>query len=311
MEVLVIRASRRDVEALHPRAVIASYEAVGLPAEASAFARSAVLACDPAGTCRARTLLWTCARLAAFGIGIGLVPLAEVLLEEAVIERFVAVGLSRLTESTRRSVRANLRFVAARCCPRVAPARSAEIGRDQLIPPYGAAEVAAMFSLARHQPTAARQMRLQALLCLGLGAGLSGSDLRQVTGQHVQERHGAVVVEICGRRERTVPVLARYGEKLLVSARYSGAAYLTGGSSPERRNLTARLVGNLAGGDDAPRIEPRRLRVTWLVEVCQLTGLGGLLGAAGITSSGRLGDIAAHCPPLGGKELAVLLGAIS
>src|ERR1700690_1043812 len=94
-------------------AVIARYEAVGLALEASAFARCVVLACDPVGSCRARTLLWTCARLGDFGIRIGLSPLPEVLLSEAVIERFVAVGLSGLSQSTRRSARADLRFVAA------------------------------------------------------------------------------------------------------------------------------------------------------------------------------------------------------
>jgi integrase len=291
--------------------VIAHYEAIGLPPEASAFARNVVLACDPAGRCRARTLLWTCARLGDFGIRIGLSPQPEVLLSEAVSERFVAVGLSGLSESSRRSVRANLRFVAARACPRVSPARSEQIGRDQLICPYTPAEVAAMFSLARHQPTTARRSRLEALLCLGLGAGQLGSDLRQVTGQHVREHDGVVVVEVLGPRSRTVPVLARYGESLLSAARFSGDRYLTGGRSPDRRNLTARLVGSLAGGSDAPRIEPRRLRVTWLVEVCQLTGLSGLLNAAGITSSGRLGAIASHCAPVGDAELCLLLGAIA
>jgi integrase len=224
-------------------AVIASYEADGLSARASRFAREVVLLCHPAGHCRARTLLWTCSRLGEFGLSVGLEPVKEVLLSEAVIERFVSVGLSAMSCSTRRSVRANLRYVARAVVPGISPAAPLRISRSPLKEPYSGAEVAAMFSLARHQPTRARQMRLSGLLCLGLGAGLSGSDLRHVTGHHVRKADTAVVVVVEGARARSVPVLKRYRAPLLESARFAGSGFVTGGTRPDRRNITSRLVG--------------------------------------------------------------------
>jgi integrase len=288
--------------------VIAAYQADGLSASSSRFAREVVSLCHPAGSCRARTLLWTCSRLCQFGLSVGLDPVPEVLLREAVIERFVSVGLSRMSESTRRSVRANLRFVARTVVPGITPAAPVRISRSPLKAPYSRAEVAAMFSLAHHQPTRARQMRLVGLLCLGLGAGLSGSDLRHVTGQHVREDRAGVVVVVEGVRARSVPVLVRYRTPLLESARFAGSCYVTGGARPDRRNLTARLVGVLAGGTDVVRIDPSRLRVTWLVEVSEMLGLRALLCCAGITSSGRLGAIASHCCELGHEQALLLLG---
>jgi integrase len=288
--------------------VIASYRADGLSAPASRFARDVVSRCRPAGHCRARTLLWTCSRLGEFGLSLGLEPVKEVLLAPAVIERFVTVGLAGMSCSTRRSVRANLRHVARAVVPGISPAAPLRISRSPLKEPYSQAEVAAMFSLARHQGTRARQMRLAGLLCLGLGAGLSGSDLRHVTGEHVRKSDGGVVVVVEGARARSVPVLVRYRAPLLESARFAGSGFVTGGTRPDRRNLTARLVGDIAGGSDVVRIDPSRLRVTWLVEVSEIVGLKALLCCAGITSSGRLGAIAAHCAEVETKDALLLLG---
>lgn len=288
--------------------VIGAYEAVGISPEASAFARRVVSLCEPAGFCRARTLLWTCGRLGEFGASIGLEARPEILLSEAVIERFVAKGMVGLSESTRRSTRANLRFVARRVVPELSGAPLATLARSPLAAPYLVGEVASMFTLAAHQPTRARQMRLSGLLCLGLGAGLSGSDLRHVTGRHVRCHKAGVVVVVEGCRQRAVPVLERYGDKLLESARFAGKNYVTGGSSPDRRNLTANLTKNISGGEDVVAIEPSRLRITWLIEVSELIGLKALLAAAGITSSGRLGAICAYCQDVAFDEVFSLLG---
>ena len=76
------------------------------------------------------------------------------------IERFVATGLLELSDSTRRSVRANLRFVARHVVPGLCLPEPAVLKRSEVKAPYSAAEVAAMFSLACHQPTRARTMRL-------------------------------------------------------------------------------------------------------------------------------------------------------
>jgi hypothetical protein len=118
-----------------------------------------------------------------------------------------------------------------------------------------------------------------------------------------------VVVAVEGNRQRSVPVLARYRDRLLESARFAKGDYLTGGATPDRRNLTARLVKDLAGGHDVVGIDPSRLRVTFLVEVSEMIGLKALLSICGIASSGRLGAIAEHCRQIGLDEMLVVFGA--
>ncbi|HEV3293737.1 MAG TPA: hypothetical protein VG123_32555, partial [Streptosporangiaceae bacterium] len=50
------------------------------------------------------------------------------------------------------------------------------------------------------------------------GAGLTGADLRAVRGTDIACRSGGVVAEVRGARPRSVPVLARYHQRLLPAA---------------------------------------------------------------------------------------------
>ena len=105
-----------------------------------------------------------------------------------------------------------------------------------------------------------------------------------------------------------MPVLARYHQPLLASAQFAGAALVTGGTDPDRANITNPLVSALAGGTGLPRLDTSRLRATWLAEVAELLGLATFLHAAGITCSQRLGDITATLQPGGEAEAIALLG---
>jgi hypothetical protein len=105
-----------------------------------------------------------------------------------------------------------------------------------------------------------------------------------------------------------VPVLARYHDTLLASARFAGDQLVTGGTSPGRRNVTNPLVTALAGGTGLPRLDTSRLRATWLADCAQLIGLPAFLHAAGITCSQRLGDVTATLDPGGEAEAVALLG---
>jgi integrase len=151
-------------------------------------------------------------------------------------------------------------------------------------------------------------MRAAALVCLGAGAGLIRGDLRQVRGSDVACRCGGVIVEVRGARPRTVPVLARYHEPLLASAQFAGGQLITGGTDPQRHNLTTPLTAALAGGNGLPRLDTSRLRATWLADCAQLLGLATFLHAAGITCSQRLGDITASLQPGDEAEAVTLLG---
>ena len=152
-------------------------------------------------------------------------------------------------------------------------------------------------------------MRAAGLICLGAGAGLIRDDLRDVRGTDVSCRSGGVLVQVRGPRARTVPVLARYQQRLLAAAASAGSAPVCGGTETGRRNITTPLVRSLDGGGGLPRLDTSRLRATWLADCGDLLGLAAFMRAAGISCSQRLGDLVAGLEP-GGEEQAVrLLGA--
>jgi integrase len=273
---------------------------------AAAFARDVIGQAAPQGKERAKNLLWTAGKLADYGIGLGLEAVPEVLLHPSVTERFTrcAPGLS---PAARRTLRTNLRFIGRRVVPQFYPA-DLPLPRERARQPYSRAEIGGFLALADAQPAAARRMRGAGLICLGAGAGLIRSDLREVRGTDVACRSGGVVVRVRGGRDRVVPVLARYHPRLLAAARFAGAALICGGNDPGRRNITNPLVSALDGGTGLPRMDSSRLRATWLADCAELLGLATFMAAAGISCSQRLGDLVAGLEPAGEAAAVRLLG---
>jgi hypothetical protein len=285
---------------------IAGWRPSSVSPQAAEFARAVVGQAAPGGQERAKNLLWAAGRLADWGTGLGLERAPEVLLHPSVIERFAAHAPG-LTGVTRRTLRANLRFLARRVVPQFAPA-DRPLPRERAKAPYAPAQIDGYLALAAAQPTAARRMRASGLVCLGAGAGLIRADLRQVRGTDVICRSGGVLVQVSGRRPRAVPVLARYHQPLLASASFAGTGLVTGGADPARRNVTTPLIRALAGGTGLPRLDTSRLRATWLAGCAELLGLATFMHAAGITCSQRLGDLLAALEPGTEAEAVRLLG---
>ena len=288
-------------------AYIQRWQPSSVSPQAAAFARDVVARAGPGGRERAKNLLWAAGRLADWGTGLGLDPVPEVLLHSSVIERFAAHAPG-LTGVTRRTLRTNLRFLARRVVPGLAPA-DVPLPRERAKAPYAPAEIGGYLALAAAQPTAARRMRTAGLVCLGAGAGLIRADLRAVRGTDVTCRSGGVIVAVHGPRPRAVPVLARYHQLLLASAAFAGTGLVTGGADPARRNVTTPLIRALAGGTGLPRLDTSRLRATWLHDCAELLGLAAFMHAAGITCSQRLGDLLATLDPGTEAEAVALLGA--
>jgi integrase len=264
--------------------------------------------CGPLGRDRAKNLLWAAGKLAGYGISVGLEPVPELLLHPSVIERFTAHGPG-LWGAARRTLRTSLRFIARRVVPHLDPA-DAPLPRGRAKAPYAPAEIAGFLALAGTQPTPGRRARAAALVCLGAGAGLIRSDLRNACGTDITRRPGGVIVTVRGgRAPRAVPVLARYHAPLLEAAAFAGENFLTGGTEPGRGNITNPLTRSLAGGTGLPALDTSRLRATWLAECAQLIGLPAFMHAAGITCSQRLGDIAAGLDPGDEQHAVALLGA--
>ena len=211
---------------------IAAWQPSSVPPLAAAFARQVVAAAGPHGRDRAKNLLWAAGKLAGWAVPLGLEPVPEVLLHPSVIERFTAHAPG-LSGPARRTLRTNLRFLGRAVVPQLVPA-DAPLPRERAKSPYTAAEIGGYLALAAAQPTAARRMRAAALVCLGAGAGLIRADLRNVRGTDITARSGGVIVTVGGRRPRTVPVLARYHDRLLASAAFAGGQLVTGGTDPGR-----------------------------------------------------------------------------
>ncbi len=288
-------------------AYVAGWQPVSVSGEAACFARQMVTAAAPVRRARANALLWAAARLADYAVPLGLEAAPEVLLHSSVIERFTAHAPG-LSGPARRTLRTNLRFLARRVVPALAPA-DVPLARERAKAPYSPAEIDGFLALADAQPTAARRMRAAGLVCLGAGAGLAGADLRAVRGTDIACRSGGVIVQVRGARPRTVPVLARYHQPLQAAAEFAGTGLVTGGTDPARKNITTPLIRSLSGGTGLPRLETSRLRSTWLTDCAQLLGLATFMHAAGITCSQRLGDLLATLQPAGEAEAVRLLGA--
>jgi integrase len=289
-------------------AYVGRWEPSSVSAEAAAFARQVVPLAAPGGRERAKNLLWAAGKLADWAIGLGLEAVPEVLLHPSVAERFTrcAPGLSG---AARRTLRTNLRFIGRLVVPQFYPA-DLPLPRERAKAPYSPAQIGGYLALADAQPTAERQMRAAALVCLGAGAGLIRSDLREVRGTDVVCRAGGVIVSVRGARPRTVPVLARYHARLLAAAGFAGTGLACGGTDPGRRNITNPLIRALDGGTGLPRLDTSRLRATWLRDCADGLGLATFMHAAGISCSQRLGDLVAGLEPAGEAEAVRLLGAV-
>ncbi len=289
-----------------PAAVIAAYRPCSASEAAGAFARVVVAEARPSTPARAKALLFAASRLAAFGESAGLDLEAEVLLHRSVIERFILAAPKTLSPATRRTLRTNLRALARALERHPQPAATA-LPRERAKPPYSDAQIAAYLACAKAQSTITRRMHASALICLGAGAGLAGSELRHVRGTDVIERCGGVLVAVGGSRARAVPVLARFHEPLLAAAAFAKDGYLLGGEDPLRKNLTCQIAV-LFCEESLPRLDTGRLRSTWLCEAARLIGLHAFMAAAGVRCSQRLGDIAACLGAPSEAELTALLG---
>ena len=286
-------------------AYIGQWRPSSVSPRAAAFARDVITATAPGGRERAKNLLWAAGKLADWAIGMGLEPVPQVLLHPSTAERFTrcAPGLSG---AARRTLRTNLRFTGRRVVPQFYP-QDLPLPRERAKAPYTPAEIGGYLALAGARPTPARRMRAGALICLAAGAGLIRADLRQVRGADVAARSGGVVAAVRGARPRTVPVLARYQDRLLAAAGFAGDGLICGGTGG-RRNITYPLVSALDGGGGLPRLDTSRLRATWLRDCADQLGLATFMAAAGITCSQRLGDLTAGLEPGSEADAVALLG---
>ena len=277
-------------------------------AAAAAFARAAVTACAPQGAARARTLLWTCTRLAAWGERVGLAATPEQLLRPATLERYVSSIAGELSAATMRTTRANLRHVARHAAPTLCGPRPRVIGRDIVKAPYTEAQIGGYFEAARHQATPDRVARLTGLLCLGAERArrlrhaprrrlrrrraLRGPGRRGRRTGRASSRSSSATAKPCGARRRS-PARASSSAAWTRRGRTSPATSSPRWASAGSHAWRCPGCGPVGSPSDAARL-----------------GLPALMAAAGVRRTSRLVDLAAMGEAPGEDEVMARLGGV-
>ena len=256
----------------------------------------------PAMERHARVLTLISAWCVEQGIPLGV----ETVLDPDTVERFCSSALKGLV--SRPTYRSCLRMLG-RKLTKTAPwtPRPEPMAERKAAPPYSSIEIAALREDAERQATPERRRGHMAIILLGAGAGLDGRWVRKVRGTDVVRLPGAVLVKVGEPRARLIPVLATYEEDLLALAAEAGGAYLVGGESAHK-NTVSDLTAKFEPGHRRPRLEPKRLRSTWIVHHLSAgTRLPELLEAAGTSRIETFDILLKFLPPLPATAAQVLL----
>jgi hypothetical protein len=233
----------------------------------------------------------------------------EVVLDPDTVERFCSKGLKKT--ASRSSYRATLRKLGRELTttapweprPEPMPARLPA-------PPYSETELAALIGDTIRQSTAGRRRKAQALIVLGVGAGLDGRWARKVRGIDVVRLGWGVGVKVGAPSPRVVPVLAAYEEEIVRLTEQAGDEYLVGGRTTHR-NRTNEIAARFEEGHNHPKLSSPRLRSTWIVTHLTLgTRLPELLAAAGTTRIETFDALLRYVPEMDpSKALDMLRGS--
>jgi hypothetical protein len=241
------------------------------------------------------------------------------LLEDGLVDQYLAGPLAASPDATRATTRSVLRRGVRRLAPDLA---SPIIAYEPVQAPYTPKECAAYVRLARNQPTSVSRRGVSSIVALGLGAGLSAQEQRTVAPSSIVEVDlgGGVValfVRVDGSRARTVVVREPYEELLrealaLHRGEGRGEDQPLYGGSPTRGNVTTPVTwkAKTALGTGI-ELSAARLRSTWLVACMSApVPLGALLRASGLRSARTLVDLVGYCPEPDEAAVIVALRAV-
>ena len=208
-----------------------------------------------------------------------------------VIEAFLSVGIPRARSSTRGTYRSVLGGVVK---------GQGSIGyRGSLAAPrYSPGEVTELISIGRSQSMKAKRSSSLAMLALGIGAGLSVSELSGTRFRDLSISAHRVTVAATGVRVRVVPVTSPFDE-ILAGLDIDPDEFLFR-AGPARRNYKNFVTGfasSLVAAPNAVRFSMPRARATFVCHHLQSgTSLGELLVISGIKEVESLGRYCHQVP---------------
>lgn len=235
--------------------------------------------------------------LAAYALARGRALDVASLLTTAVIDEYVRTGMATASDALKAERRRRLLALARTVNPGPnSPFQLAPISHVSIKPCYTPKEIGVISRVCWTQPTPLKQQALSIVVALGAGAGGDSMDLRALRVRDIEDLGDdkGIQVRFQEPRPRVVPVRVAF-EALLRSAvdgRLPGALLL--GQKKDRRNTAARAIEN-AALHKVPRIEPSRLRATWLADLMtDSVPIGLILQAAGLKSARTLAELLPH-----------------
>lgn len=261
MHTIPSRASNRvcDPERENVEHYIATYTPRKIPGEAWAeigpVCRTIVRRRQPEFRRHVYSLMWRLAGFLVWARSVGL-PVQEATLTPANVERYVATACPEpAAGSIRATLRAAGRQSAAAGWPQPRP-----LQRTRVSMPYSDGEIKAMWDSLPLQKTPMQREFLEAVLLLGLGAGLSASSMRNTTPECVQRGPDGALELHAALPDRVIPVREEYADRLERFAA-NRVGPLCG---PERRFET--FPYRLAPYRGV-RLSVARLRTTWMTRL--------------------------------------------
>jgi len=271
------------------------------------FVVRSLYAAEPVGLPAMERFARVLTLIAAWCVNDGIPLDAEMVLDPDTVERFCSNGLKRLPSWG--SYRATLRYLGPRLTtkapweprPKPMPARRTAV-------PYTQAEMRILRTNAERQSSPRRQRSARGLMALGAGVGLDGRWNKNVRGTDVERlTDGTVIVHVSGKAARDVVVLKTYEEELLDLAEAAGDDYIVGGKTTNR-NRSNELSQRFESGHQHLKLEPARLRATWVVtHLAMGTRLPELLAAAGTSRIETFDALLAYVPPLDARPARRLM----
>jgi integrase len=205
--------------------------------------------------------------------------------DPAIIERFVANGLPDYAPASRGNRRSILlRMSEALLGERTRRVRLAPLPPSTASSPYSREEAAALRQWARTLSGARRRSAL-ALVALGLGAGLSASEIAGVRKCDVETNGDNLIVRVGGSRARSVRLDDASAEGLSLALRgiESKDWVFCGGRVAGGKNLVTNFVTRTHA--DGILANSQRMRATWIVgHLNSGTAVIELMRAAGVAS---------------------------
>jgi integrase len=255
-------------------------------ARTRAFVTKAVAKCSGKTPYSDGDLSQSTSRLAAWMLEQGDLPLTNrVAFNPVTIERFIADGLPNYAPASRGNRRSILLRMSETLLGDKAPrVRLAPLPPSTACAPYTEDEVAELRSWAR-MSTGARRKSALALVALGVGAGLSASEVTAVRKSDIEKQGNEIVVNIHGSRARSVRVDGTDAEDLMLALRGLEATdwVFCSGRTAAGKNLVTNFVARTETDGISPNSQ--RMRATWIVgHLNRGTAVIVLMRTAGVAS---------------------------